>query len=118
MALDNLEARNLADLRQLVQTFIEDNRGYAVLTINEFSVGLIKQNDNIYIFNSHSKSAKGNSVMANKGFATVIKFTGTNKQTPILKQIKKFIPKASGQIIAQLFFVKYTESLIGPDSVH
>lgn len=68
------KSNNKKNLKKILQIFIDSPSSNAIITSNGYSFALIKYNNEIYLFDSHSKGLKGN--ISSKGYASIFKYTG------------------------------------------
>lgn len=82
-------AKSKLEIFTNVQNFNSSNKSHALICTGLYSFGLIKENDDLYFFDSHSRSPRGKSAV--NGKACIIKFTGESKIDNITNHICKFI---------------------------
>ena len=93
---------NLHDLNKQLNLIKNSDCKHFVLTTNQYSFAIIKENDVFYFFNSHSVTPKGRKTKTFNGTACVIKFNQPNSSNNLAAYINNMFQLNSDFIITYL----------------
>ena len=109
-----LHGRGKIGLKQLINSFLNSSINCEIIITNGYSVALIKKLDEVYLFDSHSKTVLGN--VSVNGKASLMRFLGNFNliASNLLKQISKF--SKSRNYLSELALISC--SIIATDNIN